>query len=263
VRRVIVQEVRPAAVAGRFYPGSRDELARAIDSLLAAAPASGACPKAIIAPHAGYVYSGPIAASVFARIRGRTIERVILVGPAHREFVDGLAWPGAARLATPLGEIEVDVDAIAALPELRANPSAHAREHCLEVELPFVQTIAPGAKVVPLLASRATPEQVGRVLERLWGGPETLIVISSDLSHYHPYATAQAKDRNTIDQILARKPTLDGDQACGAVGINGLSWLAAKKQLRVELVDLRNSGDTAGSKDEVVGYGALAYYEVA
>lgn len=257
-----MQEVRPAAVAGRFYPGSRDELARTVDALLAAAPA-GPCPKAIIAPHAGYVYSGPIAASVFARVRGQRIERVILVGPAHREFVDGLAWPKAARMATPLGEIDVDVDAIAALPELRANPSAHAREHCLEVELPFVQTIAPGAKVVPLIASRATPELGGGVLERLWGGPETLIVISSDLSHYHPYAEAQAKDRNTIDQILAMRPTLDGDQACGAAGINGLSWLAAKKQLRVELVDLRNSGDTAGSRDEVVGYGALAYYEAA
>jgi AmmeMemoRadiSam system protein B len=260
-----VEAVRAAAVAGRFYPGSREELSRTVRELLAEAPTIGPRPKAIIAPHAGFVYSGPIAASAFARIApiASEIERVILVGPAHREYVDGLVWPDAARLATPLGEVEVDVDAIARIAQIRPNASAHAREHCLEVELPFLQTLMPDARVVPLLASRAAPELVGRVLERLWGGPETLIVISSDLSHYLAYAKGRARDQKTVEQILAFDPTLDGEQACGAVAINGLSWLAREKRLRAELVDLRSSGDTAGSRDEVVGYGAIAFTEAA
>ncbi len=260
-----MQTVRPPAVAGRFYPGSPTELADTVDELLAAAKHGERFPKALIVPHAGYVYSGPIAATAFAQIapRASQITRVILIGPAHRELVDGLATPGADRLATPLGEVEVDGDALAGVADVTANLRAHSREHCLEVMLPFLQRIAPHAKVVPLIASRLSPERVGRALESLWGGPETLIVISSDLSHFLDYGNGRAKDRNTVARILARETTLGGDEACGAVAINGLSWIAKAKALTPELLDLRSSGDTAGSRDEVVGYGAIALYEAA
>ncbi|HUS27261.1 MAG TPA: AmmeMemoRadiSam system protein B [Kofleriaceae bacterium] len=261
----VADSVRPAAVAGTFYPGDRAELQATIDGLLGVVDApKGPCPKALIVPHAGYVYSGPIAASAFARVApyGDRIKRVVLVGPAHRVFVDGLATPGAKKLATPLGEITVDETALGGL-NIPANAAAHAREHSLEVELPFLQRVVPNATIVPLCGSRAAPEAVGRILETLWGGPETLIVISSDLSHYHPYAQGRAIDQMTCKAIVAREPKLVGEQACGAIGINGLLWLARRKNLRVELVDLRSSGDTAGSRDEVVGYGAFALYEEA
>jgi AmmeMemoRadiSam system protein B len=234
-----------------------------LDRFLAAVtPPAGPCPKALIVPHAGYVYSGPIAASAFARVapHGDRIERVVLVGPAHRVFVEGLASPGAAKLATPLGEIEVD-DATLRTLGVPANAAAHAREHSLEVLLPFLQRVVPNATIVPLCGSRAAPEAVGRLLESVWGGPETLVVISSDLSHFHPYAQGRAIDQMTCKAIVARQSTLVGDQACGAIGINGLMWVARKKNLRVELIDLRSSGDTAGTRDEVVGYGAFAIYE--
>lgn len=258
-----METIRRPAVAGSFYPASADAAGRMVDELLAAA-APGAPPKALIVPHAGYVYSGPIAASGFARIAGAKISRVVLVGPAHRVFVDGLVWPGVARLRTPLGdvEVEVDVDAIRRL-GIAADPAAHAREHALEVELPFLQRLVPGAKVVPLIGSRASAAEVGDVLDALWGGPETLIVISSDLSHYLPYGEGRTRDQRTCDRILALDPTLDGDDACGAIGINGLSHLARAKRLRAELIDRRSSGDTAGTRDDVVGYAAIAFYEAA
>lgn len=255
--------VRPPAVAGLFYPNDARELAATVDRLVAAAPAGqGKCPKALIVPHAGYVYSGPIAASAFALVApfADRIERVILLGPTHRVYVEGLASPGAAKLATPLGEVEVDRDALAGLPE---SPAAHAREHSLEVELPFLQRVLPRAKVVPLAGSRATPAEVGALLARLYGGPETLIVISSDLSHYEPYAEGRAHDERTAARICARETSIEGEDACGAIGIDGLNHLAREKNLRIELVDLRSSGDTAGSRDEVVGYGAFAAYEAS
>jgi AmmeMemoRadiSam system protein B len=258
-----MQAVRPAAVAGTFYPGEPKRLAAEVDRLVEAAPTgTGTCPKALIVPHAGYVYSGPIAASAFARVApfADRIERVILIGPAHRVFVPGLASPGAARMATPLGEVEVDRGALAGIAE---HPAAHAREHCLEVELPFLQRVLPRAKIVPMIGSRASSEEVGALLERLYGGPETLIVISSDLSHYLPYAEGRARDRRTADRIAALDATLEGEDACGAIGIDGLLWLARTKHLRAELLDLRSSGDTAGPRDEVVGYGAFALYEAA
>ncbi len=257
-----MQEVRPAAVAGTFYPGEPKQLAAEVDRLVEAAPTgTGACPKALIVPHAGYIYSGPIAGSAFARVApfADRIERVILIGPAHRVFVPGLASPGAARMATPLGDVEIDRGALAGIAE---HPTAHAREHCLEVELPFLQRVLPRAKIVPLIGSSARPEDVGALLARLYGGPETLIVISSDLSHYLPYSEGRARDLRTADRICALDTTLEGDDACGALGIDGLLWLARAKQLRVEMLDLRSSGDTAGSRDEVVGYGAFALYEV-
>jgi AmmeMemoRadiSam system protein B len=247
-----------------FYPRDGRELAATVDRLVAAAPSGQctACPKALIVPHAGYMYSGEIAASAFARVApfADRIERVILIGPTHRMYVDGLASPGAARLATPLGDVEVDRDALAGIPE---NAAAHAREHSLEVELPFLQRVLPRAKVVPLAGSSATPAEVGALLDRLYGGPETLFVISSDLSHYLPYAAGRAKDQRTAARICAGDTSIDGDDACGAIGIDGLLHLAKTRPLRVELVDLRSSGDTAGSKDEVVGYGAFAAYEAS
>ena len=262
----VTDTVRTPAVAGTFYPASPTELGSLVDRLLAAVspPTQTACPKALIVPHAGYVYSGPIAASAFARIVpfADRITRVVLVGPAHRVYVEGLASPGAARLRTPLGELEVDADALATA-GIAANVAAHAREHSLEVELPFLQRVAPNAKIVPIATSRAKPEVVGAALDALWGGPETLIVISSDLSHYLPYAQGRKLDEQTCARIVACDPTIAGEEACGSPGINGLLWLARKKQLRIELVDLRSSGDTAGTRDEVVGYAAFALYEAA
>jgi len=256
-----VLDTRPPAVAGLFYPRDPGELAREVDALLAAVRAvpPGPCPKALIVPHAGYIYSGPIAASAFARVapHGESIERVVLIGPAHRVFVPGLATPGAARLATPLGEVVVADEAR----ELAANPAAHAKEHALEVILPFVQRVCPRARVVPVIGSRATPAEVGALLERYWGGRETLIVISSDLSHYEPYDVGRRRDTRTAERIVALDATLDGEDACGAIGIDGLLWLARAKHLRVELLDLRSSGDTAGDRARVVGYGAFACYE--
>jgi hypothetical protein len=258
--------VRPPAVAGAFYPADPSVLARVVDTLLAeAGPARGPRPKALVVPHAGYVYSGPIAAAAFAQLapHAESIERVVLVGPAHRAWVEGLVWPGARRLATPLGELEVDVDALAHVPEVVADAHAHAREHCLEVELPFVQRVAPHARIVPLLGGRASAAEVGHVLETLWGGPETVVVVSSDLSHYLPYEVARARDERTAARIVDRDTHLEGEDACGAVGINGLDWVARRKRLRLELLDLRSSGDTAGDRDQVVGYGAFAAYEEA
>jgi AmmeMemoRadiSam system protein B len=253
--------VRPPAVAGSFYPAKPEVLEAQLAQLLGAARApAGPCPKALIVPHAGYIYSGPIAASAFARVApyGDRIERVVLVGPAHRVFVSGLASTGADRLATPLGEIEVE-----ALDGVQPNPAAHAREHSLEVMLPFLQKVCPRARVIALCGSRAKPAEVGALLEQHWGGPETLILISSDLSHYLPYAEGRAIDQRTAEQILACDDTIEGEHACGSIGINGLLWVAKRKQLRAELLDLRSSGDTAGDKAEVVGYGAFAFYEGA
>ena len=260
---VVQTMVRAPAVAGRFYPASPAELTARIDALLAgAAPPTTARPKALIVPHAGLVYSGPIAAAAFARIApwAARLERIVMIGPAHRVFVDGLVGPGCTQLRTPLGLVDVDVAALAALP---ASAAAHAHEHSLEVELPFLQRLAPRAKVVPLIGSRAEPAVVARELERLWGGAETLIVISSDLSHFLSYDAGRARDEHTVAKILARDAVLVGDEACGAIGINGLLQVAHARRLSIELVDLRSSGDTAGRRDEVVGYGAFALYEEA
>ena len=257
-----MEAVRKPAVAGRFYPAGREELRETVERLLrgAAEHPSERRPKAIIAPHAGYIYSGPIAARAFSLL-APTIERAIVVGPAHRVFVDGVVSPGAARMATPLGDVEVDV---ASLAGVRADPRAHALEHSIEVELPFVQTVAPRAKVVPLAVGGGEgPREVARVLRALWGGPETVVVVSSDLSHYLPYDAGREVDRATAARVVSLAPPIDGEEACGAAGINGLLEVAREKGLRAELVDLRSSGDTAGSHDEVVGYGAFAFYEEA
>jgi AmmeMemoRadiSam system protein B len=264
----MLASIREPAVAGSFYPAAPNELCAVVAAFLAEAFAlAGAAtvrPKAIIVPHAGYVYSGASAARAFALLLPfvHTIRRVVVLGPAHHAHVEGVVWPGTAWVKTPLGVLEVDQAALALAPQVTADHRAHEREHSVEVELPFLQIIAPEAKVVPLAVGRASPPDVAAVLEALWGGPETVIVISSDLSHYLPYDEGREIDERTSARIVALDAPLEGDEACGAAGINGLLLLARKKQLRAELVDRRSSGDAAkGSREEVVGYGAFAFYE--
>ncbi len=261
--------IRPPAVAGMFYPREVAALRRDIHDMLAAArvPAGAPVPKALIVPHAGYVYSGLIAAEAFARVAPAhaTIRRVVLIGPAHRVAFAGLAVSAAEAFDTPLGRIPIDQDAvarIATLPGVGTLDQAHAQEHSLEVQLPFLQTVLDEFSLVPLVAGNVAPETVARVLEVLWGGPETLIVISSDLSHYLEYTAAQRMDGLTRAAIERLDPGPIGfDQACGRIGVAGLLAMARHRGLSVETVNVRNSGDTAGPKDRVVGYGAWAFVE--
>lgn len=260
---------RPAAVAGLFYPRDPGELHIAVETMLRAVPQlepAGRAPKAIVAPHAGYIYSGPIAASVYALLepaRGR-IRRVVLLGPTHRVAVNGLALPDAEAFVTPMGRVAIDGDAVAAvsrLPQVTRSAAAHAYEHSLEVQLPFLQSVLGTFTLVPFAVGYAGPGEVAEVLDMLWGGAETLIVVSSDLSHYHPYDEAQAIDRGTANAILALRTDITHEQACGATPVAGINLAAGRRGLRAQLVDLRNSGDTAGDRGRVVGYGAFAYFE--
>ncbi len=259
--------VRTPAVAGMFYPAKATELETMVGRYLGAASVSGPVPKAIIAPHAGFIYSGPVAASAYVRIAPArdTITRVILLGPAHRVTVAGLALPSVDSLATPLGNVSVDKKAVAMitdLPQVKVMDAAHESEHSLEVHLPFLQTVLTQFALVPLAVGQASPVDVGEVLERLWGGPETLIVISSDLSHYHDYDTARRLDSATSRAIEQLRPEdIQYDHACGRIPINGLLHVARKRGMSVTTIDLRNSGDTAGPRDQVVGYGAYVFEE--
>lgn len=259
-----MSKIRFPAVAGQFYPDDPEILQRAVRGYLEQAHPGGKAPKAIIAPHAGYVYSGPVAASAYACIvpARHTISRVVLLGPAHRVYVRGLALSSAEAFSTPLGTIEIDKDAVSriqALPQVVVMDAAHALEHSLEVHLPFLQTILDHFTLVPLVVGDARPEEVAEVLDLLWGGDETLIVVSSDLSHFYDYATAAAKDRATSDAIEHfQLDRIDPDHACGCRPVNGLLHLARQRGLKVQTLDLRNSGDTAGPRDSVVGYGAYA-----
>lgn len=259
--------VRLPAVAGMFYAGEAKTLAGEVTGMLAAAPAAdGPVPKALIAPHAGYMYSGLVAASVYALLRpaAATIRRVVLLGPTHRVGVRGLALPSVESFATPLGRVELDGEAIAALadlPQVVVADAPHAQEHSLEVQLPFLQRVLDDFRLVPLAVGQAPAEAVAQVLDRLWGGAETLIVVSSDLSHYLPYAEACEIDGQTAERILACSPDIGHDEACGATPLNGLLLAARRHGLRARLVDLRNSGDTAGDRRRVVGYGAFAFVD--
>jgi AmmeMemoRadiSam system protein B len=259
--------MRPAAVAGLFYPADRGALARTVSDLVGSAPRNAAAvPKAIIAPHAGYVYSGPIAASAYALLAPArdTITRVVLLGPTHRVAVRGLALPSVSRFVTPLGPVEIDGqarEALKKLPQVVVRDDAHALEHSLEVHLPFLQTVLREFKLVPLAVGHAGAPEVAAVLDALWGGRETLIVVSSDLSHYLAYDKARNVDRSTSEAILALRTDVRHEQACGATPVCGLALTAQSRKLRPELLDLRNSGDTAGDKSRVVGYGAFAFYE--
>lgn len=257
--------IRPPAVAGQFYPAEPQVLHGMLNEFLGAVSDTGPAPKAFIAPHAGYIYSGPIAASVYARLRSvrDSIKRVILLGPAHRVPVQGLAASSADVFRTPLGDIPLDrqaIDSISALPQVQVFDQAHAPEHSLEVQLPFLQEVLTDFTLVPLVVGNATPEQVAEVLELLWGGPETLIVISSDLSHYHDYATAQQMDSATSKAIeQGRIEAIGYDQACGRNGVLGMLHAARHHHLKARTIDLRNSGDTAGPRNQVVGYGAYVF----
>jgi AmmeMemoRadiSam system protein B len=261
-------DVRQPVFAGSFYPADPRELRDEVRRYLGPAPAgpspAGPSPivRAIIAPHAGYVYSGPVAGSAYARLRGheKTIERVVLLGPTHRVAFSGLALSDRTAFATPLGEIELDTEAMSrveSLPQVRVLEEAHAEEHSLEVQLPFLQEVLTTFKLVPIVIGDATPEDVARVLDALWNGPETLIVVSSDLSHYNDWTTAREIDQQTAAVIAALRPVGHG-QACGRVSINGLLASARRHSMRVRTLDLRNSGDTAGTRERVVGYGAFA-----
>lgn len=261
-----MSSIRPPAVAGLFYPADPDDLSSYVRQLLDDARPPALTPKALIAPHAGYIYSGPVAASAYATLApiADRIRRVVLLGPTHRVAVRGLALPGTDAFDTPLGRVNVDAaaaQAIAHLPQVTVSPQAHAQEHSLEVHLPFLQSVLTDFKLLPLAVGMATPEEVAEVLETLWGGEETLIVVSSDLSHYLPYATAQSTDRQTMQDILHLRQPIDHEQACGGTPINGLILCARHRHLTPHLLDLRNSGDTAGPHDQVVGYAALAFTE--
>jgi MEMO1 family protein len=289
--------VRPAAVAGLFYPDDPVALRSTVVSLLAArsrgaagAPAGGAAeeppaapsrrpPKAVIAPHAGYSYSGPIAASAFAALAAGgaggsggaggagggsrpDVRRVVLLGPSHQVPLRGLGLPGAERFATPLGMVPLDLEAAAAvdrLPQVAVRPDAHEAEHSLEVELPFLQVVLGPFELLPLVVGQAGAEEVAEVLELVWGGDDTVLVISSDLSHYLPAEAAERMDRETAAQILALAGPLTSRQACGAAPINGLLAAARRQGLVPRQLDLRHSGDTSGDRSRVVGYGAWAF----
>jgi AmmeMemoRadiSam system protein B len=259
--------VRPAAVAGSFYPRDPARLRAEIGEFLAGAPAHSGTPKALIAPHAGYVYSGRVAAAAFAALRSRadTIERAVLIGPAHYVRLRGIAVPTAGAFETPLGRVPVDQEARAAIADLPFVSEAdvpHAPEHALEVELPFLQRILPSFALVPLVVGKATPNEVAEVLARLWGGPETLLVVSSDLSHYHPYGEAQRLDLETAAAIERGDwNALSPARACGFLPIAGLLVEAGRRGLAARRLALCNSGDTAGDRDRVVGYGAWAWME--
>lgn len=261
--------LRPPAAAGAFYPGDPQALLGEVDELLDGVESLEVRfghPKVLIVPHAGYIYSGATAAHAYSELipaRG-LVKRVILLGPVHRVAVRGLALPGVDLFATPLGRIPLDAEAVrslADLPQVVTSAPAHAMEHSLEVQLPFLQRVLGEFSLVPLAVGDASREQVAEVLERLWGGPETLIVISTDLSHYHEYETARKIDGDTAERISRLETGLNHQQACGATPLNGLLALAKKKGLSIRRLSVCNSGDTAGGRGRVVGYSAFALDE--
>ncbi len=260
-----MSQIREAAVAGMFYPADARELQRVVAGFLQQTAPRGLSPKAIVAPHAGYIYSGSVAASAYAEFAAErdAIRRIVLLGPSHRVSFRGLAASSATAFVTPLGSIAVDQEAlrqIADLPQVRVMDRAHVMEHSLEVQLPFLQQVLEAFTLVPLLVGDASPQEVAAVLERLWGGDETRFVISSDLSHYHDYATARQMDQATSRAIAQLRPADIGyDDACGRIPVQGLLHLAQAHRMRAHVLDLRNSGDTAGPKDQVVGYGAYVF----
>jgi len=261
-----VIRARLPAVAGLFYPDDPYELRAVVQGYLDAAPApSAARPKVLIVPHAGYVYSGPVAASAYRRLVGLagSIERVVLAGPSHRVPVPGIAVPETGAFDTPLGRVDLDVETLGqllSLPHVYATNLPHRMEHSLEVQLPFLQMTLDRFLLVPLAVGDASPDDVAAVLEACWGGPETLVVISTDLSHYRDYDSARRVDAATALAIVRREEGLHDEQACGCRLLNGLMRVARAHDLRVEELDLRNSGDTSGDRSRVVGYGAFALH---
>jgi len=260
-------DVRSAAVAGMFYPGEPRQLATQVDGFLSnKLTASASCPKALIVPHAGYIYSGSVAASAYALLNNfrDVIDRVVLLGPSHQVALHGMAVPGSSSFDTPLGRIALDVEGVRRVSELKGvavRDDAHLREHSLEVQLPFLQRCLGEFTLLPVVVGACDPGDVAALIESEWGDAGTLIVISTDLSHYLPYVSAQAQDQATARKILSLQPDLRGEQACGCYPLNGMLLAAHRRDMKIEVRDLRNSGDTAGPHDRVVGYGAFALYE--
>ena len=261
--------IRPAAVAGTFYPAHERELRAMIDACVAASvdpPADAAPPSALVVPHAGLVYSGPVAASAYRRLEVERdhIRRVVLLGPSHRVPLRGLALSSADTWATPLGPVPVDptaAETLAGLDMVAVDDRAHAHEHCLEVQLPFLQTVLDSFELVPIVVGDTRPGEVEVLLDRLWEPPETIVIVSTDLSHYHRHADAVELDSATAAEILALHPDRISDvDACGARPLRGLLRASRERQLTVDGIDLRNSGDTAGDRERVVGYGAVALH---
>jgi len=259
---------RSAAVAGMFYPedagGLNSFISSALDNASAELSGSIPIPKVLIVPHAGYIYSGLTAAFAYAAIQPEEIRRVVLFGPAHRVPFYGIALPDTDVFTTPLGDVLLDQQAMQSLlgfPQIVVNAEAHAQEHSLEVQLPFLQAVLGDFELIPLCVGMTEAEPVAALMRALWGGEETLFVVSSDLSHFHPYAEARELDMSSVDTLLAKQGDLSHDQACGATAINALQLIAHEKDLTPHLLDYRNSGDTAGDKDRVVGYAAIAYNE--
>jgi hypothetical protein len=259
--------IRPPAVAGLFYPGQPPELRDAVSEYLAQAPAlSGAPPKALIVPHAGYIYSGGIAAAAYSQLAQRRsqIRRVVLIGPSHRVYLQGMAVPAADAFQTPLGMVPIDRELKARalqLSQVIEADAPHTNEHCLEVQLPFLQMVLDEFTLLPVALGSVSPAAVASLLAEVWGGDETLVVVSSDLSHYLPYDEARKLDSITIDAILHYDTHLTGEQACGCIGINGLSYLARERGLSIAEIGRCNSGDTAGDRYRVVGYSAFGLHE--
>jgi len=266
---VRTSSIRPAAVAGSFYPRDGARLRAQLAEMLAVARAERkaprrAPPKALIVPHAGYQYSGQVAARAYGLLEPfrALIRRVVLIGPSHRVAFRGVALPSVDAFWTPLGPVEVDHDAgapICVLPRVQVSDAPHAWEHALEVQLPFLQTVLDEFRVVPLVVGQATPRDVAEILDMLWGDERTLIVVSSDLSHYHEYALAAQIDSATVASLLELDPVIDHEQACGATANDAMILCAKRRGLRPRLIDLRNSGDTAGARDRVVGYCSIAF----
>ncbi len=259
---------RPPAVAGSFYPDDAHELREMVSGYLRqhSAAVTAAPPKALIVPHAGYIYSGGTAAAAYASVASlrQVVRRIVLIGPSHRVYLRGMAVPAASSFATPLGNVAIDQSLKASLlqrGDVLESDTPHAQEHCLEVQLPFLQLLFDDFTLLPLVLGSVAPEHVAAVLAHTWGDTATLVLVSSDLSHYHTYTQAQQIDAATSAAILRRETTLGGEQACGAVGINGLLHLAGQRQLAVSEIARCNSGDTAGDRSRVVGYGAFAVHE--
>lgn len=264
--RQVKESIRPPAVAGAFYPAEAAVLRQEVEALLAGAAPPAVRAKALVAPHAGYVYSGAVAASAYKVLeQAPKPTRVALLGPAHTVPLEGLALPAARALRTPLGEVPVDPELEARalrFPFVFEDARAHAREHSLEVQLPFLQEALGAFTVLPLCVGRARPAEVAEVLEAVWGGPETLLVVSTDLSHYLSWSQARRADAATLQAILALDPdAIEAEGACGAAPLAGLLLAARRRGLTPTVLDARNSGDTAGSRDRVVGYAAVAFSE--
>jgi len=264
-----MDRIRPAAVAGMFYPREARELqqdvAELIDGVENLAPRFGH-PKALIVPHAGYIYSGPVAARAYDELSAARgiVKRVVLLGPVHRVPVRGLALPGVDAFETPLGRVPIDAEGARILASFRQvveSRAAHAMEHSLEVQLPFLQRMLGEFALLPLAVGDAKPQEVRDVIERLWGGPETLFILSTDLSHYHPYDEARALDQATLSRIAAFDTDINHEEACGATPLNGFLAAARARGLSIRLLGACNSGDTAGGRERVVGYSAFALYE--